>query len=288
MERKDLLTGILQKGGYLATESGKIRLSKQGKGYVKGQKPVPIEVDPDSLGKTAFVKGNLTKKVLFDAKIVEVLSPVTGSLIRSLTDKGIVTLEEIRKRLAKQESGTPEKQEPRKKCALIIGHKKASPGAVNLNAGINEFEFNEALAIRIEGRDTKTEVQRIYRRTYKDLPDDINQYEPHLAVSLHCNAYNQEVSGTEVLYYYKSKKGKMIAEVLQNALVKHLNLPDRGIKPKTSEDRGGYLLRYTKAPCVIAEPFFIDNDDDLSKAQKDLEGLVDAYAGAIDAISLIT
>ena len=77
-----------------------------------------------------------------------------------------------------------------------------------------------------------------------------------------------------------------MAEILQNAMVGYLKLPNRGVKPKTSEDRGGYLLRYTEAPCVIAEPFFIDNNDDLARAQEDLEGLAEAYAGAIDSISL--
>ena len=32
MERKDLLTGILRAGGYLTTESGKIRLKEHRKG----------------------------------------------------------------------------------------------------------------------------------------------------------------------------------------------------------------------------------------------------------------
>ena len=286
MKRKDLLTGILSKSAYLATESGEILLTEQRKRTSKDQEPVSMKVDAESLGKMAFVSGNLTKKVLFDAKIVEILSPVTGSLINALTEKDIVSLEEIKERLSKRDSGTSEKQTRPKKCALVIGHKKTSPGALNPNSDIKEFEFNDTLALRVEGKATTTEVQRIYRRTYKDLPGDINQYNPHFTISLHCNAFNQEVSGTEVLYYYKSKKGKMIAEVLQNALVKQLKLPDRGIKPKTSEDRGGYLLRYTKAPCVIAEPFFIDNDDDLARAQEDLEGLAAAYAGAIDAISL--
>ena len=287
MERKDLLSGILRAGGYLTTESGKIRLKEPQKGSKQSHKQVPLDVDPDNIGKMVFVRGNLTKKVLNDAKIVEVLSPVTGSLINSLTDKGILSLEEIRQQLAELESEDPEKQGQRKKCALVIGHKKTSPGALNPNAGIKEFDFNEALAIRIEGKTTTSEIQRIYRRTYKDLPDDINQYDPHFTISLHCNAFNQEVSGTEVLYYYKSKKGKMMAEILQNAMVGYLKLPNRGVKPKTSEDRGGYLLRYTEAPCVIAEPFFIDNDDDLARAQEDLEGLAEAYAVAIEAISQI-
>jgi len=45
------------------------------------------------------------------------------------------------------------------------------------------------------------------------------------------------------------------------------------------------LLRYTNAPCVIAEPFFIDNHQDLARARDDLEGLAEAYANAIDAMA---
>jgi N-acetylmuramoyl-L-alanine amidase len=92
-------------------------------------------------------------------------------------------------------------------------------------------------------------------------------------------------SGTEVLYYHTSQKGKQMAEILQNHLVTYLGLKDRGIKPKSAEDRGGYLLRYTNAPCVIAEPFFIDNDQDLSVAMLNKSGLADAYIKAIDEIA---
>jgi N-acetylmuramoyl-L-alanine amidase len=141
------------------------------------------------------------------------------------------------------------------------------------------------LALRIEKKVQKTEVQRVYRRTHKELPDDINALEPDFIVSLHCNAFNTQVSGTEVLYYDKSEKGKKMAEILLKHLVEHLKLGNRGIKPKTAEDRGGYLLCYTKAPCVISEPFFIDNDDDLARAQEDLDGLALAYANTIEEIS---
>ena len=287
MERKDLLTGILQTGGYLATESVKILLSERQEEPQKRSERMPLEIPPENIGRMAFVRGNLSKKVLYAADIVEVLSPVTGSLINSLADKGIVSLEEIREQLSKLDSEDQEGQGQLKKCALVIGHKKTSPGAVNLKTGIHDFGFNEGLALKIEGKTTRSEVQRIYRRTYKDLPGDINQYNPDFTMSLHCNAFNKRVSGTEVLYYHKSQKGKMIAEILQSALVGHLQLPDRGVKPKTSEDRGGYLLRYTEAPCVIAESFFIDNNKDLARAQEDLEGLAGAFAKVIDTISLI-
>ena len=101
------------------------------------------------------------------------------------------------------------------------------------------------------------------------------------------NAFNGRASGTEVLYYHRSEVGKTIAEILQGGLVDFLGLPDRGIKPKTSEDRGGYLLRYTNAPCVIAEPFFIDNDQDLAKAKENLDALAAVCASSIDEMARV-
>jgi N-acetylmuramoyl-L-alanine amidase len=170
-------------------------------------------------------------------------------------------------------------------CALVIGHKKSSPGAINENHNLNEVDFNEDLALRIEREGIETNIQRVYRRTHELLPNDINLLDPNFIISLHCNAFNKEVSGTEVLYYHKSDMGKRIAELLQKNLKDFLKLSDRGIKPKTVEDRGGYLLKYTKAPCVIAEPFFLDNDGDLELVQANIEGLAETYAKSLDEIS---
>ncbi len=172
-----------------------------------------------------------------------------------------------------------------KKCALVIGHKKKSPGAQNKASGITEFAFNEQLAIEIEGAVEGVELQRIYRRTYSTLPNDINEYEPDFIISLHCNAFNKRASGTEVLYYHRSSNGKLMAEVLNAKLVDALGLKNRGEKPKSVEDRGGYLLKSTAAPCVIAEPFFIDNNSDLKAAEDNQENLVQAYAEAIAEIA---
>jgi len=174
-----------------------------------------------------------------------------------------------------------------KLCALVIGHKKTSPGALNVSAGVYEFDFNDDLAIRIEGRVRGVYVQRIYRRTYETLPGDINALGPDFIIDLHCNAFNTTSSGTEVLYYHRSRKGLEMALILQRRLVAFLGLPDRGIKPKTAQSRGGHLLKNTHAPCVIAEPFFIDNDDDLAKVMGDLDGLAAAYAEAIEEIAQV-
>ena len=95
-----------------------------------------------------------------------------------------------------------------KLCALVIGHKKKTPGAVNVNKNITEFDFNEDLALRIEKKVEKSQVQRIYRRTYKQLPDNVNELNSDFIISLRCNAFDTNVSGTEVLYYHRSEKGK--------------------------------------------------------------------------------
>lgn len=172
-----------------------------------------------------------------------------------------------------------------KKCALVIGHKKSSSGASNQSSNLSEFDFNDKLAIEIEQKVSGVEVQRVYRRTINTLPHDINDLNPDFIISLHCNAFNQSASGTEVLYYHRSKKGKEMASALNTRLVKALGLNNRGIKAKSAEDRGGSLLKNTNAPCVIAEPFFIDNDSDLKMANDNREQLVKAYANGIKAIA---
>jgi len=286
MAAKDWLIGTLRPDGYLMTESGKILLTTLPKGATQPPESGALPVAEEDLGKTALVHGELVGKIFYSAQVVETLPRLTGVLIQKLTEKGIVSLTEIQERLSELES-EQEIAPLKKRCALVIGHKKSSPGAVNERAGITEFDFNEDLAIRIEKKIRNAEVQRIYRRTYKELPDDINALEPDFVISLHCNAFNGKASGAEVLYYHKSKKGRKMGEILVNHLVEHLKLPNRGTKPKTVEDRGCPLLRSTKAPCLIAEPFFIDNNSDLARAQEDLDGLAAAYAAAIDEVSQI-
>ena len=106
-----------------------------------------------------------------------------------------------------------------KTCALVIGYKKSSPGAVNESNNITEFVFNDRLSQDIEDSVKDVIVQRVYRRTYISLPHDINELNPDVIISLHCNAFDKHVSGTEVLYYHKSANGKKwLAFCKQNSL----------------------------------------------------------------------
>jgi len=166
--------------------------------------------------------------------------------------------------------------------ALVIGHKEDSPGACH-RGGVCEFDFNVRLVYQVAEllRETSIKTHVVYRDTYKGLPEKINAIEPDLIIEFHCNAFNGDTSGTEVLYWHNSDRGKFFAGLLQRRLIGALGLIDRGIKAIDRDERGGYLLKHTKAPCVIAEPFFIDNSADLQTAYDNFMNLADAYAAAI-------
>ena len=172
------------------------------------------------------------------------------------------------------------------KIALVVGHRKGSPGAVNKTTGISEFAFNKDLAEFIKTTMQFCEVEVVYRDSYMGLPGKVNELKPDFVISLHCNAYEPEpgkprASGTETLYYHNSSKSKKLATMLQDKTVACLGLKNRKIKPRHVEDRGGYLLKNTNAPGVIAEPFFIDNDKDFEKVNRSMDVLALAYIEAI-------
>ena len=170
-------------------------------------------------------------------------------------------------------------------CGLVVGHKPNKPGACNKKYKICEYQFNDQLACNIydylKDHETGIKTRIIRRDTYKSLPNDINTIGPDFCISLHCNAFNGRWNGTETLYYHKSKKGKLMAEILQKNIIEVLEFKDRGILPRGTEDRGGYLLRYIDAPCVIVEPFFIDNNKAYQTVIERYDQLVKAYADSI-------
>lgn len=172
------------------------------------------------------------------------------------------------------------------RCALIIGHSSSSPGAVNEKHGVTEFLFNDRMARLIAQMTCQVEVELVYRglpNDYGGLPARVNATGADFAIELHANALDARASGTEMLFWYASRKAQLLARILQDHVVGVLGLPDRDIQPvKNSRARGGYLLCKTVMPCVIAEPFFIDTDSDLERAMNRLPELALAFAAAIE------
>ena len=169
------------------------------------------------------------------------------------------------------------------KVCLVIGHKESSSGACN-ESGLCEFQYNEHIVHRIAAElkeNNKISLQIVYRKSYKKLPKKVNSLKPDLVISFHCNAYNTQVSGSEVLYYHASKKSKKHAQAMLSHIADVLKLPERGINPVDEEAKGGYLLKNTNAPCILIEPFFIDNNSDLNRAVAKENELIDAYVDFI-------
>lgn len=155
-----------------------------------------------------------------------------------------------------------------KTIAIDIGHSYISQGAKNHN-GMSEFLFNEELAAMIaselKGYPGFNPVI-VYREDYAGLPQKINETDADICVSLHCNAFNKKTSGFEVLHWHSSSNGKHLASLILNEIDSVFSINNRGLKPKNKGDRGSEQLLKTKMPCVIVEPFFIDNDTDLMYA----------------------
>lgn len=169
------------------------------------------------------------------------------------------------------------------KCALVIGHNKEDQGAKNSYSGLTEWQINSLLAIELQRIIKKVDIEIVYRDDYKDLPDKINALEPDFIISLHCNAHDCTVSGSETLQWHNSEKGTRLASILQGKINRALQNRNRGVKlVKKESDRGGHLLKNTVAPCVILEPFFIDNIEELQNALRRYKELSMSIAQGIN------
>lgn len=175
------------------------------------------------------------------------------------------------------------------RIALIVGHSKESQGAVNKKSMTTEFNYNNRLVPLISESLTELGVDNVivYRDSYAGLPKKVNATGADIAIEFHANAaLNLSATGSETLYWHTSEKGKELAQSLQNQVIDCLNLRNRGLKPITPEGRGAHLLRKTAMPCVILEPFFISNDDDLKHAEDQIERLAEAVVVGVSDYAL--
>ena len=242
-------------------------------------------------GSFGIVVGNIDGNTMFEARVEEVIPPILSGVLDKLLKEGAIDAEDMLPKVERSiRSLTGRAVEPssrgRPVCALVVGHRKSAKGAVSADGSVVEFDFNSELAKEIKKRVTKARVQIVFRTNTTDglkkLPAKVNAAAPHFILSLHCNAFNKKAKGTETLYFHTSSGGKKLARIVQKRLLSALELRNRGIREKKVGDRGAHLLKFTKAPCVICEPFFIDNDNDLAVALRRKKRLAAAYARAID------
>jgi N-acetylmuramoyl-L-alanine amidase len=190
------------------------------------------------------------------------------------------------------------------KILLDIGHggsRKSTTGkiirdfgAVNQNYKTDEFHWNENFVKNYLIREFEKnglEYKIILRKTgTEELISDLNKAaeKDDIILSFHLNS-DVKASGTEVLYWETSMKGKKLAALIQKNLTDVLKLPDRGIKgrrkPLNSKDalnqRGWNMFRNTKVPFVMLESFFITNNKDLETGNKNITEMAKAVTNAV-------
>jgi len=177
-----------------------------------------------------------------------------------------------------------------KKLGIVIGHSMKSQGAYNRGLGVSEYSLNAELAAHVKAECDKRNItsEIIHRLNgYAKLPSDINKKQLDYCISIHHNATEDKtVNGTETLCYHKSKTSLKFAYAVNKEMVLSLNTRNRGVKKVDSEDRGGYILKYTSAPCILIEPYFISNTDAVKNrnVKKLSSAIVDGYENFLNSL----
>ena len=162
------------------------------------------------------------------------------------------------------------------KIFLNAGHGGKDPGAVG-KSGLKEKDVSarvvEILEERLKLNGYPVQVYQ-EKNHYTEVSKEANKSGATLFISVHCNsAANPEAHGTEVLYYPTSTKGKQLASILQQELVRATGLYNRGIKPRGDL----HVLKATNAPAILVELAFISNANE----EKLLKENPEIFANAI-------
>ncbi len=287
----DTLFGRFTGQSKLKQGSHRIRLTPDENTGTRRSGPSLLTEAVELEGSFGIVMGELDGDTLYEARVEEVVPPILSGALSRLIEQDALDVEAMLPKVQQSIRSLVGKEKApsgrgKPLCALVIGHRKSAKGAVSIDKSVTEFDFNKELATEIRKRVKKARVSVVYRDNTPNglskLPAKINALGPNLILSLHCNAFNNTASGSETLYFHSSERGKKLASIVQKQLLGALELKDRKIRPKKDGDRGAGVLKFTRAPCVICEPFFIDNDNDLEVALRRRKRLAAAYARAID------
>jgi N-acetylmuramoyl-L-alanine amidase len=170
--------------------------------------------------------------------------------------------------------------------ALIVGHTPVAPGAVSIG-GVSEFAYNSIVADRLEARLTALgyRVSRVARdlpNNLAGLPAKVNATGAQLAIELHFNsAADPAGNGCEMLHWHNSSGGRELADYMQQAVLQAFGLRNRGLKPIGNGGRGDLLLRSTRMPCILTEPFFGSNAGNWNRMKDAHDVLAGAYAHGV-------
>lgn len=161
------------------------------------------------------------------------------------------------------------------------GHNSIVPGASKyLNEVTEDRKVKNKVIelLRAAGHtvyDCTDDSGRTQSQNLANIVAKCNAHSVDYDISIHLNAGGG--TGTEVLYYPTSSKGKAMAGVMSKRVADALGLKNRGAKSRSDL----YVLKRTKAPAVLVECCFVDSVTDQDKWNVDAcaKAIVEAVTG---------
>ncbi len=153
---------------------------------------------------------------------------------------------------------------------LDPGHGGTDTGAIGVD-GLQEKDITLLVAKRVQQLLTDSGARVVMTRdddqdVYGPSATDAQELQARVDVgeatggaevflSIHCNAFAKPAAhGTETYYYPKSENDKALAQALQDGMLDHGRLRDRGVKQARF-----YVLRNSSLPAALVELAFITN-----------------------------
>lgn len=162
-----------------------------------------------------------------------------------------------------------------KPITIVIdpGHGGRDPGKVGVNNALekdinlsiahklkNLLEQNDIKIIMTREEDIGLYSEDVSNKKRADLNarvDIIKDNGADLAVSIHQNSFTEEyVKGAQVFYHSESQQGKLLAEIMQEQIVK--TIAD-GNHRKVKSNNNYYMLTKAECPLVIVECGYLSN-----------------------------
>ncbi|MBU3114849.1 N-acetylmuramoyl-L-alanine amidase family protein [Clostridium lacusfryxellense] len=161
-------------------------------------------------------------------------------------------------------------ESPKKILVLDAGHGGYDPGSIG-SKGIMEKDITLAIALKVGVILKENNIDVVYTRKSDDVAwpanvkqdlaaraDISNNRDADLFISIHLNSFKQEnVKGTETFYSNESLKGKEVAQLIHNQILKDVGFVDRGLRGETFS-----IFRNVKATTVLLELGYISNKND--------------------------
>ncbi|EJV80530.1 MULTISPECIES: N-acetylmuramoyl-L-alanine amidase [Bacillus] len=148
--------------------------------------------------------------------------------------------------------------------SLHGGHNSIVQGANfgNRREHVLDRQVKDAVAAKLRALghtvyDDTDEVGTTQSQNLNNIIRKSNSHAVDLVISFHLNASNGNGQGVEVLYYDQ----KDLAAKISAQLAKDIGWRDRGAKQRTDLA----VLKGTKAPAILIELGFIDNESDMAK-----------------------